>query len=42
VQFELLLAMALVVMVIFVFLRSVPATSFPAWRCRCRWWAPSA
>jgi multidrug efflux pump len=42
VQFELVLAMALVVMVIFVFLRSLPATMIPAWRCRCRWSAPSA
>jgi multidrug efflux pump len=40
VQVELLLAVALVVMVIFLFLRSVPATLIPAWRCRCRWWAP--
>jgi multidrug efflux pump len=41
VQHELLMAVALVVMVIFLFLRSVPATSSPAWRCRCRWSAPS-
>ena len=42
VQFELMLTIALVVMVIFLFLRSSPPPSFPASRCRCRWWAPSA
>ena len=41
-QFELLLAVALVVMVIFLFLRSCRATLIPKpWRCRCRWSAPS-
>ena len=34
VQFELLLAVALVVMVIFLFLRNVPATFIPSVRCR--------
>ena len=42
VQFELMLTIALVVMVIFLFLRNLSATIFPASRCRCRWWAPSA
>jgi multidrug efflux pump len=42
VEFELLLAVALVVMVIFVFLRNLSATIIRAWRCRCRWWARSA
>jgi hypothetical protein len=32
----------LVVLVIFVFLRNVPATIIPACRCRCRWSARSA
>ena len=37
VQFELMLAVALVVLVIFLFLRSVAATVIPASRCRSRW-----
>ena len=41
VEFELLLTIALVVMVIFVFLRSSRPRSFPASRCRCRWSAHS-
>jgi multidrug efflux pump len=41
-QFELLLSVALVVMVIFLFLRSASATVIPSVACRCRWWAPSA
>ena len=35
VEFELMLTIALVVMVIFLFLRSVSATIIPAWPCRC-------
>jgi len=42
VEFELLLTVALVVMVIFLFLRSLYRRSFPAWRCRCPWWGRSA
>ena len=38
VKFELLLTVALVVMVIFLFLRNIAPRSFPASRCRCRWW----
>jgi multidrug efflux pump len=41
VEFELLLTVGLVVLVIFLFLRSLYATIIPAWLCRCRWWAPS-
>jgi multidrug efflux pump len=40
-QFELLLAIGLVVAVIFVFLRSATATLIPAAPCRCRSSAPS-
>lgn len=36
VRFELLLTIVLVVMVIFLFLRSMSQRLFPAWRCRCR------
>ena len=36
VQFTLLLSVALVMLVIFLFLRSLRATLIPAWRCRCR------
>ena len=36
VQFSLILTIALVVMVIFLFLRSARATLFRRWRCRCR------
>lgn len=43
VQHELLLVIALVVMVTFVFLRNIPATIIPTTsRCRCRWSARSA
>jgi multidrug efflux pump len=42
VEFELMLCIALVVAVIFVFLRTFAATSSPASRCRCRWSARSA
>jgi multidrug efflux pump len=42
VQFELMLTVALVVMVIFLFLRNVRPPSSPASPCRCRWSAPSA
>ena len=42
VQFELMLAVALVVLVVFLFLRTWPAPSSPAWPCRCLSWAPSA
>ena len=42
VQFELMLTVALVVMVIFLFLRTCRPRSSPAWRCRCRWSARSA
>ena len=41
VKFTLFLTLCLVVMVIFLFLRNVRATIIPAWRCRCRWSAPS-
>ena len=41
VQFTLLLTVALVVMVIFFFLRSFWATIIPASRCRCPSSAPS-
>ncbi len=40
VQFSLLLAAALVVAVIFLFLRTVSAPSFPRWRCPSPSWAP--
>ncbi len=40
-QFELMLAIALVVMIIYLFLRNVPATIIRASPCRCRWWALS-
>lgn len=40
VQFELLLAVALVVMVIFLFCVTSPPRSFPASRCRCLWSVP--
>jgi multidrug efflux pump len=36
VQHELLIAIALVVMVTFLFLRRVSATIIPSWPCRCR------
>ena len=36
VEFELVLAVVLVVLVIFLFLRNVPATSFRVCPCRCR------
>ena len=42
VQFELMLAVALVVLVIFLFLRTLAATVIPASRCRSRSSAPSA
>jgi Cation/multidrug efflux pump len=42
VQFELMLAVALVIMVIFLFLRTLSPPSFPLPRCLCRWSAPSA
>jgi multidrug efflux pump len=42
VQFELMLTIALVVMVIFLFLRTLSATVIPASPCRCRWSARSA
>jgi len=41
VQFELMLTIGLVVMVIFLFLRNLRRRSFPALPCRCRWWAHS-
>lgn len=41
VKFTLVLTIALVVAVIFVFLRRLWATIIPRWRCRCRWPAPS-
>ena len=42
VKFTLFLALCLVVMVIFLFLRNLRATVDPrAWRCRCPWSAPS-
>jgi multidrug efflux pump len=40
VEFELMLTIGLVVMVIFLFLRSLTPPSFPAWPCRFRWSAP--
>ncbi|MDY1747756.1 efflux RND transporter permease subunit [Klebsiella pneumoniae] len=40
-QFELMLAIALVVMIIYLFLRNVPATIIPGVAVRCRWWALS-
>ena len=39
VEFELMLTVVLVVLVIFLFLRSLHATIIPAWPCRFRWWA---
>ena len=42
VEFELVLAVVLVVAVIFLFLRSLPATFIPASPCRCRSSARSA
>ena len=42
VQFELMLTVALVVMVIFLFLRTLSPPSFRASPCRFRWSAPSA
>jgi multidrug efflux pump len=42
VEFELMLTIALVVMVIFLFLRNLAATIIPRSQCRCRSWAPSA
>jgi len=42
VQFELVLTVVLVVLVMFVFLRNVAARSSPASRFRCRWSPPSA
>src|SRR5262249_26345325 len=42
VQFELMLAVALVVLVVFLFLPPWPAPSSPAGPCRCLSWAPSA
>ena len=42
VQFELMLTVGLVVMVIFLFLRNLSATIIPASPCRYRWWALSA
>ena len=41
VKFTLFLALCLVVMVIFLFLRNLRATMIPAWRSRCRWSGPS-
>ena len=41
VQFELLLAIALVVMVITYSCATCRRPLSPAWRCRCRWSAPS-
>ncbi len=40
-QFELMLAIATVVMIIYLFLRNVRRPLFPASRCRCHWWALS-
>jgi predicted RND superfamily exporter protein len=42
VEFELMLTIALVVMVIFLFLRNLYATIIPSVPCRFRWWARSA
>ena len=42
VEFELMLTIGLVVMVIFLFLRSLQPPLFPAWPFRSLWWAPSA
>ena len=42
VQFELMLAVALVVAVIFLFLRNLAATAIRRWWCPCRWSAPLA
>ena len=42
VKFTLLLALCLVVLVIFLFLRNLSATVIPAWPCRCRSSAPSS
>ena len=42
VEFELMLTIGLVVMVIFLFLRSFAPPLFPASRFRCRWWERSA
>ncbi len=42
VERTLLIAMALVILVVFVFLRNARATLIPASRCRCRWSAHSA
>jgi multidrug efflux pump len=39
-QFELMLAIALVVMIIYLFLRNVRRPLFPASPCRSRWSAP--
>jgi multidrug efflux pump len=39
-QFELMLAIALVVMIIYLFLRNVRRPLFPPSPCRSRWWAP--
>jgi multidrug efflux pump len=36
------IAVGLVILVVFLFLRNGRATLIPAWPCRCRWRAPSA
>jgi multidrug efflux pump len=40
-EHTLLIAVALVILVVYLFLGNFRASLIPAWRCRCRWWAPS-
>jgi multidrug efflux pump len=42
VERALVIAVALVILVVFLFLRNGRATLIPAWPCRCRWRARSA